>query len=92
MTNLDIEYAFRRLEQAIQINDTDFILESCYELVKFDELPLNTRSLLFQLLSLCNLKNQCFLKSYQSISNSIELESTANNQLMLDILKAKISE
>ncbi len=92
MTNLNIEYAYSRLELAIRTDDTGFIIECCDELLNFDELSLNTRSLLYQILSLCHLKNQCFLKSYQSIDRSIRLEYTAKNQLMLDILKSKISE
>lgn len=92
MTNLNIEYAFNRLELAIRIDDKPFIIECCNELVEFDELPIRTVSLLYQILALRHLEAQCFLKSYQSIDRSIKLESTVNNQLVLDIIKAKIME
>jgi len=92
VTNLNIEYAFNRLELAIQIGDKQFIIESCNELVEFDELPVGTKSVLYQILALRHLNAQCFLKSYQSIDRSIKLESTVNNQLVLDTIKSKIME
>jgi len=92
MNNLNIEYAFNRLELAIRTNDTSFIIECCDELLNFNELSLNSQILLSQILSLCHLKNQCFLKSYLAIDRSIKLEPTVNNQLILDVIKTRISE
>jgi len=92
MTNLNVEYAFNRLELAIQIEDKPFIIECCNELVALDELSAETITVLHQILALCHLNAQCCLKSFQSIQKSIQLSVDDRNQLILEIIKAKIME
>ena len=92
MTNLNVEYAYSRLELAIRINDVEFIIESLDELVMLDDLTIEEKSCLYQVLAICNLNKERFLKSYQSINRSIQLHPEERNHKIMEIVKAKISE